>query len=81
MTFSRPVRLSPDGEGALEDYARALTSARHAEARPSAADPACIAGLHLCAPEAPLLDEQRRDVEAFAREMEAPAEGGTLGWN
>ncbi len=81
LAFSRPVRLSPGGEGALEDYARALTSARHAQALPSAADPACIAGLHLCAPEGPLLDEQRLDVEAFALELETPAEGGTLGWN
>ncbi len=81
LTFSRPVRLSPGGEGALEDYARALTGARHAEAQPSPADPACVAGLHLCDPAGPPLDEQRRDVEAFALELETPAEGGTLGWN
>ena len=81
LRFGRPVRLSPGGEGALEDYARALTGARHAEAVPSASDPACVAGLHLCVPEGGPSEEQRRDLEAFALEMETPGAGPGLGWN
>jgi len=80
LRFGHSVRLSPAGEIALEDYARVLTRARHAEAVPDAAQPAAIAGVHLCVPEdasATACD----DIEGFAREMQPPSEGGGLGWN
>ncbi len=80
LRFSRSVRLSPAGEVALEDYARVLTRARHAEAVPDAQRPEAIAGVHLCAPEesSPTATD---DIFGFAREMEPPTEGGGLGWN
>lgn len=80
LRFTRSVRLSPAGEVALEDYARVLTRARHAEAVPDAQRPEAIAGVHLCAPE-DAADKAKQDIEGFAREMEPPAEGGGLGWN
>lgn len=81
LAFSRPLRLSPGGEGALEDYARALTGARHVQAIPAASDPACVSGLHLCACEGRLEEQQSRDLEAFGRELETPTEAVRLAWN
>ena len=81
LQFAAGVVLSPAGEVALEDYARVLTRARHAEAIPDPSQPASIAGVHVCAPETSLSDALRADIEGFAREMEIPTDGGGLGWN
>jgi hypothetical protein len=81
LQFADVVRLSPSGEVALEDYARVLTRARHAEAIPSHTQPATIAGVHVCAPEAPPDEVLCAEIETFAREMELPGERGGLGWN
>jgi hypothetical protein len=81
LRFAEGISLSSSGEVALEDYARVVTRARHAEAIPHPGDPASIAGVHVCAPETPPGDAMRADIESFAREMEIPAESGGLGWN
>lgn len=65
---------------ALEDYARALTRARGAEAIPSPADPARLSGLHLCAPDVEARGDMLDEIEAFARHM-AHRTGDGLGWS
>jgi hypothetical protein len=76
VLFRRPCPAG--GEVALEDYARALTSARGAEAL--LAEGPAIRGVHLCGLAAPVEPAAGEDIEAFAREM-AERSGGGLGWS
>ena len=88
LRFATALTLEPPAEVALEDYARVLTRARHAEvlrAEPPAAGygaaPIVIVGVHLCDPEAPCDGQPADDVEAFAREMAVTPEANGLGWS
>ena len=79
LAFRERYALSPAGQVALEDYARALVQAQGAEAVP-AADGSLVAGLHLWAPAVPPRGAVAEDIEAFAREMTARG-GERLGWS
>ena len=79
LAFREPHALGAGGQVALEDYARALTQAEAAEAI-TGPDDSTVAGVHLCAPQAPLEGAVAEDVEAFAGEMSEPA-GERLGWS
>lgn len=88
LRFAAGVTLEPAAELALEDYARVLTRARHAEVRraaelPAASGgvPAAVVGVHLCDPEVACDGQPAADVEAFARDMAARSEANGLGWS
>jgi hypothetical protein len=86
IRFAAPLTLEPAAQVALEDYARVLTRARHAEVRGAAPlragyDAGPIAGVHLCAPEAACDGQPAADVEAFARELAVTPVANGLGWN
>ena len=80
VSFGARYAVGAGGQVALEDYARALTGARGAEAVPAPDDPARVEGLHLCAPAGPPRGDVLEDIEAFAREMAQHADDG-LGWS
>jgi hypothetical protein len=80
LVFRDRYALGPGGRLALEDYARALTRARAAEAAAVPDDPGRVSGVHLCTPLDPPRGTLLEDLEAFAREMtEETGEG--LGWS
>lgn len=86
IRFASALTLEPPAEVALEDYARVLTRARHAEVIraapvPEGDDAARIAGVHLCDPEGAYEGQPAADVEAFARDMAVPTEATGLGWS
>lgn len=86
IRFAAPLTLEPAAEAALEDYARVLAGARHAEVvraepLPAGYDAAPIAGVHVCDPTAFGESATCADVEAFAREMAVSPETNGLGWS
>jgi hypothetical protein len=80
VSFTSTYAVGDSALVALEDYARALTRARGAEAIPSPADPARLSGLHLCAPDVEARGDMLDEIEAFARHM-AHRTGDGLGWS
>lgn len=86
MRFAAALTLEPSAEVALEDYARVLTGARHAEVLraeplPAGYDAAPIAGVHVCDPAAACDGQPAADVEAFAREMAVTPDTSGLAWS
>lgn len=86
IRFQARLTLEPAAEMALEDYARVMTRARHAEVLraeplPSGYDSAPITGVHLCDPQAPCDGPPADDIESFAREMAVAPEPNGLGWS
>jgi hypothetical protein len=81
IDFEEGYDLDGPAEVALEDYARALTRARSAEARRKRDGSPSISGVHVCgAPEAPS-SAAVTDVSDFARDLAARGEGAGLGWS
>jgi hypothetical protein len=80
VLFAATLAVPPGAQPALEDYARALASARAAAVIGSTAGPARVAGVHLCGAPVPPAEPVREDLEAFARELVARADEG-LGWS
>lgn len=86
VRFAAALTLEPAAEVALEDYARVLTRARHAEVLraeplPAGYDAAPIAGVHVCDPAAPCDGQPAEDIRAFAREMAITPDASGLGWS
>jgi hypothetical protein len=81
LAFRASYALPAPAEVALEDYARALTRSRGAEAMHAGRDPAVVAGVHVCGAAAPLEAGSLADLEAFARDMAVGGAGGGLGWS
>jgi len=80
VTFSHAYALAPGAEVALEDYARVLLRADAAEASAAEGETGRVSGVHVCAPGLAPDEAARRDVEAFAAELAAPA-SERLGWS
>jgi hypothetical protein len=80
VAFSRPYHLPPAAEVALEDYARVVARAATAEVLEIPEEPGSLRGVRLCRPAVDPDQAVRDDVEAFARELAAPA-GEGLGWS
>jgi hypothetical protein len=80
IDFSRPYHLAPASEVALEDYARVVARAATAEVLQAPGEPGRLLGVRLLRPAADPDQAVRDDVEAFARELAAPA-GEGLGWS
>jgi hypothetical protein len=80
LAFSRPYHLGPAAEVALEDYARVLARAAMAEVLEAPGEPGGLRGVRLLRPAVDPDQAVRDDVEAFARELAAPA-GEGLGWS
>lgn len=82
LVFETGYELDEAAEVALEDYARALTRSRGAEASRSAEKDPLVEGVHVCglgaSPSPPIL----RDLEDFARDLARRTSGGAgLGWS
>ncbi|HWW92846.1 MAG TPA: hypothetical protein VN375_05735 [Vicinamibacteria bacterium] len=80
LTFRAGFALDDPGEVALEDYARALTRAREAEAVRDRPDTARVKGVHVCGLASPPAPQILVDLEAFARDLAVHHEGSGLGW-
>jgi hypothetical protein len=80
LTFRTGFALDDPGEVALEDYARALTRAREAEAVRDPDDAARVKGVHVCGLASPPGSQVLTDLEAFARDLAVHREGSGLGW-
>jgi hypothetical protein len=78
VPLREPLALEPPAEVALEDYARALSGARSADA---VHESDRIVGVHLCGLPAPLTGEARKDLVDFASELRDKIAGGGLGWS
>jgi hypothetical protein len=78
LAFQAGYALHDPAEVALEDYARALTRARAAEAIRAGPSPT-VTGVHVCG--ASLKEGALADLEAFARDMAERDAGGGLGWS
>jgi hypothetical protein len=78
--FETAYPLDEAAEVALEDYARALTRSRGAEAVRASDDPATVRGVHVCGLGAAVTAPLLRDLEDFARSLIAGS-GGGLGWS
>lgn len=78
LGFASGYRIDEPAQVALEDYARALTRAREAEAVRGNA-PARVSGVHVCALGTKPAPGVVRDIEDFARDL-AARRGGGLGW-
>jgi hypothetical protein len=82
LAFQAAYPLGEPAEVALEDYARVLTRSRGAEAVRADDDPSMVTGVHVCGLGVSLTQATLTDIEDFARQMTAPAEGsGGLGWS
>jgi hypothetical protein len=79
LGFEAGYPIGEPGEVALEDYARALTGARDAEAVREAADPRMIEAVHVCGLGVPVTPRMLCDLEDFARSLVAGGPG--LGWS
>jgi hypothetical protein len=79
LGFEAGYPIGEAGEVALEDYARALTGARAAEAVREDADPSRIEGVHVCGLGLPVTQHVLVDLEDFARSLVAGGPG--LGWS
>ena len=80
IDFATACPLDEAAEVALEDYARALTRARAAEAVRAGDDPATVRGVHVCGLGLALTPALLRDLEDFARSL-ITGTGGGLGWS
>lgn len=80
LAFREGYAVDDTGEVALEDYAREVTRAREVEAVRREGEPGLVSGLHLCGLDAEPAAALRADVEDFARDLDALAGGGGLGW-
>jgi hypothetical protein len=80
IDFETGYPLAEEAEVALEDYGRALTRARAAEAVRAADDPGCVRGLHVCGLDIGVTTALLRDLEDFARSLASGSRGG-LGWS
>jgi hypothetical protein len=80
LVFREGLALSDGGEVALEDYARVLTAAARADAVRGEGTGARVTGVRVVAPSSPPTDDQQRDIEDFARGLEAEGGGPGLGW-
>ena len=69
LAFQAAYPLGESAEMALEDYARALTRARGAEALRSPEDPLMVGGVHVCGMGSTLSRSTLADLEDFARDM------------
>lgn len=81
LAFHASYPIDERAEAALEDYARALARARHAEVARSADDPGRVRGVHVCGPRAGLDRELLTDIEDFARDLALRGGGSGLGWS
>ena len=79
IDFGTALPLDEPAEVALEDYARALTRARAAEAVRAGNDPATVRGVHVCGLATTLTPALLRDLEDFARSLITGT--GGLGWS
>lgn len=80
IDFETPHAVDEAGEVALEDYARALTRARAAEAVRATGVPGAVRGVHVCGVADGVSAAARRDLEGFAHSL-ALGTGGGLGWS
>jgi len=80
IDFASAFPLDEGAEVALEDYARALTRSRAAEAVRAGDDPATVRGVHVCGLGMTLTPALLRDLEDFARSL-VLGTGGGLGWS
>lgn len=76
--FANGYPIDELAEVALEDYARALTQAREAQAVRGEA-PVRVRGVHVCALGTRPAPAVVKDIEDFARDL-ATRRGGGLGW-
>ena len=81
IDFATAYPLGEAAEVALEDYARALTRARSAEAVRASDGPATVRGVHVCGMGMTLTPALLRDLEDFARSLIMGPGGGGLGWS
>jgi len=79
LTFRAGFALDDPGEVALEDYARALTRAREAEAVRDPPDLVRVKGVHVCGLESPPGPQVLTDLEAFALDLAVHRNGSGLG--
>ena len=79
VLFRASYAIPDPAEVALEDYARAFTRARAAEAIHGEDDPA-VTGVHLCGLPDPAGPSAKAEIEAFARELRDHG-GNGLGWS
>ena len=78
LAFQACYPIDEPAEVALEDYARALTRARDAEAIRRRDDPAMVDGVHVCGLGSSLTQAILNDLEDFTRTLVAGGSG--LGW-
>jgi hypothetical protein len=81
LAFQFGYPMGEPAEVALEDYARALTLAREAEALRRANDPSMVEGMHVCGLGSPLTQTMAADLEDFAKELATRGGGTGLGWS
>ena len=82
LAFQFGYPIGEPAEVSLEDYARALTRAREAEAVRRSDDPSMVAGMHVCGLGAPLTQAIAADLEDFAKDLAIQGgSGGGLGWS
>jgi hypothetical protein len=79
MLFGSSYAIPDPAEVALEDYARAFTRARAAEAIRGGDDDA-VTGVHLCGLPVQTAPAAKAEIEAFARELRDHG-GNGLGWS
>jgi hypothetical protein len=80
LAFRSRHALAEEAEVALEDYARAVSRAREAEALREVGDASRVSGVHVCGLEAPAGDRDLSDIEDFALELTRRGGGSGLGW-
>jgi hypothetical protein len=80
VSLGEGLLLGDAGEVALEDYARVLTASLRAEAVRGGAAGGPVTAVRLVAPRRPPSDDQRRDIEDFARGLATQDAGAGLGW-
>jgi hypothetical protein len=78
LEIAPALRLSDASEVALEDYARALTGARRAEAR---RDGDAVVAVRLSGLAREIVPAAKRDVLDFARGLAVRDGGPGLGWS
>lgn len=80
LAFQAGYPIDEPAEVALEDYARALTRARGAEAMRKNDDPSVVEGVHICGLGSSLTQAILTDLEDFTRGLVHGGAGG-LGWS
>ncbi len=81
LRLPEPLRLSESAEVALEDYAREVTRSERAFALRGDDPGAAVVALRLEGLAAPLDEQARKDVLAFARELALDGDNAGLGWS